>query len=285
MHLTRSSFGRHGSFQLRYGWLTKGFLALKEDKNIFSTDNATAVLGVGKNMVGSIKYWLKATSILNSNNEISNFGYKILDEYDTYLEDDATLWLLHLQLAQNKEVSTSIYWLFNQFHKVSFTAEEAFIALKYFLSNGNNKIQVSEDTLKTDIAVMLRMYAPHKSSKNHIEDMLESPLSLLNLIGYHDGKYHFTQSKREQIPVEIIAYAINEHFIDTKVIPIKELICGDNLALAKIFKISEESLILCLEKLINKYPKYYQLREDAGIFQLHILEKSKQIDFLKQYYG
>jgi hypothetical protein len=36
------------------------------------------------------------------------------------------------------------------------------------------------------------MYAPHKSKKTQIEDMLESPLSLLGLIQYFDGKYHFS---------------------------------------------------------------------------------------------
>ncbi len=281
MKLTNISFGRHGSFQLRYGWLTKGFESQKNTANIFSSDNATAILGVGKNMVGSIAYWLKATQIFSINNEPSPFGEKLLGEYDRHLEDDATLWILHLKLAQNKELATSIYWLFNHFHKVSFTLDEAFNALKYFLIDSKS---VSEKTLKTDIGVILRMYAPHKSSKTQIEDMLESPLSLLNLIDYHDGKYHFVQSKKEQIPVEIIAYNINDCFKDSKTIPVKDLMYGDQLALGSILKISEENLIFYLEKLADTYPKDFQLREDAGIFQLHATHITNSLDFLKKYY-
>lgn len=283
MRLTNISFGRHGSFQLRYGWLTKGFQACqKNSNNIFNSDNATAILGVGKNMVGSISYWLKATQIFNSDNKPSLLGERLLGEYDTYLEDDATLWILHLKLAQNKELSTSIYWLFNHFHKNSFTLDEAFNALKHFLIDSK---QVSETTLKMDIGVILRMYAPHKSDKTQIEEMLESPLSLLNLIEYHNGKYHFIQSKKEQIPVEIIAYAINDYFIDSKTIPVKDLMHGDKLALGNILKISEENLIFYLEKLAHTYPKDFQLREDAGIFQLHNSYKTNKLDFLKKYYA
>ena len=277
------TFGRHGSFQLRYGWLTKGFLAFKEDNNIFSSDEATVTLGVGKNMVNSIAYWLKAADIIN-NDGATRFGKKLLAEFDTYLEDDATLWLLHLNLAQNSQLATSIYWLFNHFHKINFTADEAFIALQEFITTNKN-IHASENTLKMDISVILRMYAPHKSSKTLIDDMLESPLSLLKLIEYHDGRYHFIQSNKKQIPVEVIAYAVKKYFPNEKIIPVKELMYGDQLALNKVLKISEDNLLAYLEKLVDKYPKDYQLREDAGIFQLHIASKKEALAYLEKYYG
>ena len=277
------TFGRHGSFQLRYGWLTKGFLQFKENNNVFSSDDATVTLGVGKNMVNSIAYWLKATDIID-HGKVTDFGEALLGKFDTYLEDDATLWLLHLKLAQNSTLSTSIYWLFNHFHKMSFTANEAFVTLKEFVEDNHNK-QISDGTIKMDISVILRMYAPHKSAQTKIDDMLESPLSLLQLIEYHDNRYHFMQSEKDQIPIEIIAYAIKEYFPDEKVIPIKELMYGSKLALNKILRMSEDSLLTCLENLVRKYPKAYQLREDAGIFQLHISSKAKGLSYLKKYYG
>ena len=249
---TKCSFGRHGSFQLRYGWLSKGFLAFEKDSNVFSSDDATVTLGVGRNMVNSIAYWLKATNIIDHNG-ITHFGGKLLGEFDAYLEDDTTLWLLHLKLSQNSELSTSIYWLFNHFHKINFTTDDAFIALQEFTANNLN-IQASENTIRMDISVILRMYAPHKSSKTQIDDMLESPLSLLKLIEYHNGRYHFVQSEKKQIPIEVIAYAIKEYFPNKKIIPVKELMYGDQLALNKVFKISEDSLLSYLEDLVYKYP-------------------------------
>ena len=279
---SKYTFGRHGSFQLRYGWLTKGFLAFKEDSNVFASDDSTVTLGVGKNMVNSIAYWLRAADILGHNG-FTRFGEKLLGDFDTYLEDDATLWLLHLKLAQNIELSTSIYWLFNHFHKTNFTTNEAFVALQEFIDTNRNT-QTSENTIKMDISVILRMYAPHKSKQTQIDDMLESPLSLLKLIEYHDGRYYFTQSKRDQIPIEVIAYAIKEYFPNEKIIPVKELMYGEQLALNKVLKISEDSLLGYLESLVDKYPKDYQLREDAGIFQLHISSKVEGLTYLKQYY-
>jgi len=61
----RASFGRHETFSLRYSWLTKGFQAFTKNPAIFSSDEATIDLGVGKNMVNAIKYWLRATSMLD----------------------------------------------------------------------------------------------------------------------------------------------------------------------------------------------------------------------------
>ena len=63
------SFGRHESFPLRYGWLTKGLTALLDDSKVFEQEDATVTLGVGKNMVASIRYWLQASQIVRRNKE------------------------------------------------------------------------------------------------------------------------------------------------------------------------------------------------------------------------
>ena len=63
---TKASFGRHESFALRYSWLTKGFQAFNKNHAIFSSDESTIELGVGKNVVNAIKYSLRATTILKN---------------------------------------------------------------------------------------------------------------------------------------------------------------------------------------------------------------------------
>jgi len=51
------TIGRHGSFQLRYGWITKGIRAVndrsdaKKLSDVFTSDDATVNLGVGKNTI------------------------------------------------------------------------------------------------------------------------------------------------------------------------------------------------------------------------------------------
>ena len=43
----------------------KGLKEFNQNNNIFSESNAPLVLGVGKNMVNSIKYWLGAYQIID----------------------------------------------------------------------------------------------------------------------------------------------------------------------------------------------------------------------------
>jgi len=94
-----TAFGRHETFPLRYGWLTKGFHALKRNPKVFESDESTVILGVGKNMVGAIRYWLRATQMIMPNStERTRLGDYLLSERkgkDPYLEDEATIWLIH----------------------------------------------------------------------------------------------------------------------------------------------------------------------------------------------
>jgi hypothetical protein len=56
-------FSGHDSFQCRQLWLKKGYDFLQQGKN-FNDEDAVVQLGVGKNMVSSIRFWLKAFSII-----------------------------------------------------------------------------------------------------------------------------------------------------------------------------------------------------------------------------
>ena len=49
--------GRHETFTPRYGWLKKGYDRCEANPHVFNDDNAIEQLGVGKNMVRSIRFW------------------------------------------------------------------------------------------------------------------------------------------------------------------------------------------------------------------------------------
>ena len=92
LNADKVSFGRHETFALRYSWLTKGYQAITDKNFDFSdADAATVRLGVGKNMVSSIRYWLRACQMIQSDGLTpSALGELILDEkngFDPYLED------------------------------------------------------------------------------------------------------------------------------------------------------------------------------------------------------
>jgi len=94
-------FARHETFHPRFGWLKKGFDAVCGDPDIFLAEDAHIQLGVGKNMAKSIRYWCKAFK-LTDDSGITEFGQQLLSEdgFDPYLEDSASLWLLHWQLLK-----------------------------------------------------------------------------------------------------------------------------------------------------------------------------------------
>ena len=52
-------FSGHQTFVFRYGWLEKGVRGVNEYGNVFSRDDVLVLLGVGKNMVASIRHWWK----------------------------------------------------------------------------------------------------------------------------------------------------------------------------------------------------------------------------------
>jgi len=215
----RSAFGRHETFPLRFGWLTKGHHAWSKNPDVFEDDEATVTLGVGKNMVSAIKYWMLATQIVNHDKTVlrpAELGTKIFDEagWDPYLEDDATIWLLHWLLASNAADATAIFWFFNRFHKPEFTGEELLQALKIFVAE-NLSSRVSESTLKHDVTLLMRMYEPATLSKSvPLEESLDSPFVLLGLLHpLPETKRHESKPEyRPQLPVAVFAYAVAEMF-------------------------------------------------------------------------
>jgi len=292
----KASFGRHETFALRYSWLTKGFQAFSKDNKVFSSDESTIELGVGKNMVNAIKYWLRATTILKDSAEglvATPIGKAIFSEggWDPYLEDVATIWLIHWLLATDFELASAWYWFFNCFHKSEFTNEEASEALVDFV-----RIKLlgkhSERTVKREIAMILRMYCPPKvNTKSQIEDSLDAPLTSLKLVMAAEGSHLYRSFASEQpnLPISVIGYATNEVFNQrqVKILPINDLMYGQKygVAIGNVFRLTESALLAKLENLVKAYPAVFQINETAGINQLYRTDDSVlSLDFLRDHY-
>ena len=292
LNLIKTAFGRHETFALRYSWLTKGYQTKAE---VFSSDDATVELGVGKNMVKSIQYWLKACQIVSDDMEHTEIGNAIFNEddgFDPYLEDEATIWLIHWLLVTNSELATSLYWFFNHFHKPEFSAQEVQTALVDFVKE-KLRVKTSPKTVKSDALLILRMYTQNRTSKRTpLEESLDSPLSLLHLITHSpDGRQYFSKAEsRPQLPLGILGYAIADLFIakNKKSLPIEELMyskSGD-IAPGIIFRLTENDLIYKLEKLVHYIPGKFEIRETAGIHQLYqIDDEIDPIEFLNKHYS
>jgi len=291
------SFGRHETFIMRYSWISKGFHEFIQNPNIFSDEDATVTLGVGKNMVLSIKAWLAACQLINISGDgrhiqATEIGKLLFDEsgFDPYLEDEGTIWLIHWLLSSNSQSATAFFWFFNNYHKQEFSADEALLSLIDFVNQDIEKT-VSKNTLKQDIGVLLRMYGRQTTNnKGIVEEALDSPLVLLQLIssGSSGKKFKSSPSERKALPVEIFGYAIadlmNELALDQ--IPIKDLMYSkdNSLSIGSVFRLTEDSLISKLERLVNICPGIFELRETAGIFQFYKLSEINADKLLESYY-
>ena len=291
-----TAFGRHESFPLRFGWIIKGLDALADDPRVFTRDDATIVLGVGKNMVASIRYWLQATRIVRRDQRTNTLRptqlAKIVfgDEGDPYLEDEGTIWLLHWLLATNPSDATAIYWFFNHFHKPLFTNVEVATALTDFAKRELSS-RTSVTTLKGDAQVVLRMYSRTAASgRLTLEDALDSPLALLDLQERVDTRtWRAVPMDRTDLPLDVLAFAIAEVFehSDVSQLAVADLMYSDSdhCAPGAVFRMTEDGLVGKLEALCEAYPKALRLDRTAGVFQLYKTAPLDPVEILKASYA
>jgi hypothetical protein len=290
------AFGRHESFPLRYGWLTKGFEQVAKDPQALSRDDATVQLGVGRNMVHSIRYWLRATRMVEANKTgllPTELGNKLFGSNgsDRYLEDEATIWLIHWLLASNPEQSTAWYWFFNHFHKPEFTSQEAIGALVQFCQAHVTSKQ-SFSKIKQDGAIVLRMYVQSKAApRTPIEEALDSPLSTLRLTSYSPSTRRF-QSRatvRADVPALVLGFAILEilDYQHIAAIPLDDLLQSRSglPAIGSVFRLNETGLIAKLEEIVEMFPNEFELRETAGLQQFYRTGSMSGLKFLDHQYA
>lgn len=218
----RPQFSGHETFPLRYGWLKKAYDAVVatennlENKSVFLGDDAIARFGVGKNMVASMRHWGSVTGVLSesqrspviSTTELSRMLFGT-DGLDPYMENPATLWLIHWHLAAYS-VKTAWFWAFNHYPALTFDREHLFKGLNRLVEDRGWQ-HVAPATLKNDVACFIRTYVPQQSSSQTSSDhKLESPLTELGVIkatSKRDG-FRFVRGSKSTLGEGVFVYSI-----------------------------------------------------------------------------
>ena len=258
----KPSFSGHQTFPFRYTWLKKGVDAVTSDSSIFSSENATVSLGVGKNMVNSIRHWcsvaglIKIDKVQRSGFIPSELGKLFFSDYgyDPYLDDPATLWLIHWKIATNMNHATSWYWAFNikkdnQFDRDSFKQEMD----EWVTHNKESKHKASDNTLERDINCFIRTYCQSRNNIGVVEDSFDCPLVELNLIAESpDSDYEFQRGEKLTLPLEVFTATLiafwNNRFNERDSLPFTDILNAP-LSPGRIFKLDEDTMTLYLEKL------------------------------------
>lgn len=253
------NFSGHETFPFRYTWLPKGVQSVILYPDLFLREDAIVVLGVGKNMVHSIRYWCEALDLVESPERgvfrATELGEKIfgVDGWDPYMEHPATLWLLHWKLASKIEKGTTWFLAFTRWGAPSFTKEQ----LSNWILNlieSNPSVRVTKNSLRRDIDVFVRTYVQSKFKKSKfLEDSFDCPLVELGLINEISPEvFEITRGNRESLPDEIFIYAIRDfwqHHIPNQNSVSFEMLQYGSGSPGRVFGLSENGMFERLERL------------------------------------
>lgn len=279
------NFSGHESFALRYMWLPKAVQGLVKNPDLFtSEEHAMVVLGVGKNMVRSIKHWGIVTGMLvESASEEggrqktiapSPLGQKLFGKkgFDPYLEHPSSLWHIHWKLASRPTGPTTWYWLFNMYGELEFDRDKILGGLADLIAR--NGWKASANTLKRDVDCCIRCYVSSEPDrKTPIEDTLDSPLAELGLIRETgDQSFAFERGEHTSLSAEVLAFALIEYWNHTA--PGSRSMPFNNIAYSpsspgRCFKLSESALTWRLEQLSKITEGALKFDVTAGIGQVY----------------
>ena len=144
-------------------------------------------LGLGKNMVRALRFWVEAAGVVRPVSgrglELTEFAHAVFGSqgFDPYLEDVRTLWLLHWNLSARSEGALFAWrFLLNHWPFPELTRSEALVAF----ARESAKLGHSHSaiTLSQHLDAFLHSYLSGRSSKVGIEDSLDGPLVDLTLL-------------------------------------------------------------------------------------------------------
>lgn len=286
-------FSGHETFACRYAWLPKAAEAVKKDSAILvgaRLKEAMVELGVGKNMVRSIRFWAEAADIIDfdkGTHRLTRFGSELLvgtakqPACDPFLEDVRTLWLLHWKLSTNpKALIFGWDFLVNQFQEpelYSSSVKRAFQKAAALLDQN-----VTLGSLGQLYEVFLHSYVPTRGKKGEVkEDNLDCPLIELELLqatgftesadGVVEQKYAFRRDDKPEISPAMFAYCLEEfwgaRFPDDQnesSIPFHSVVVAHGSP-GQVFKIPEADVRNRLLAIEEASAGYFVFEESAAI--------------------
>lgn len=281
------SFTGHDTFHCRTYWLKKGYDFIQNEGHF--NDSAVVELGVGRNMVNAIRYWMRSFGMTNEQDVLQPIAKAIFDDkggFDPYCEDKASVWLLHYLLVTTRRAS--IYSLvFNRFRKerVEFTKTQLLDFLRKYC--GQQNFTVQDSSLDRDIDVFLHNYKSGSRAKN-IEENLSGILQELHLVqsaGRIDSKEIFKIDNQERVdlPISIVLYAIMQQLKGGLSINFQDLLNAED-SVGSVFALSSNGLMLKIEELLDMYPQEITFKDDGGIRLLQFKHTFSEIEILKSYH-
>lgn len=283
-------FANHQTFHPRFGWIKKGYDAAAQDPNIFGENSAPVALGVGKNMVEAIRFWALATKVIartphpdrprTSVYSPTRLGRALLDDrvgLDPYIEDPATLWLLHWHAISSTSLLPVWRLAFNDFPALEFTDDELlqFCVDEIAATTWN---QPMKSSVQKDIDCLLRMYSRRDAKvRQSLDDLLDSPFRELGLIRRSPGSdkrnaYRMVRGAKPTLPAAAVAYACLDYLSrsanGSTTVTLTRL-ATDPGSPGRIMKLTEQDITEALEE-SARFAGHLKIVRPAGANQLAV---------------
>lgn len=280
-------YAGHETFPCRYSWLPKAVRHVSQDAGILLRESDAMVkLGVGKNMVLSIKFWAVAAQVIApikgkaSGHEVTPFGAELLlgdAALDPFLEDIQTLWLLHWKLSTAVEKPLFGWdFLLNRWQHPTLSSSAVVDAfLQEVATHTRPPIR---STLEQLFDVFVHTYLPTRGRKGEVrEDNLDSPfveLQLLEQEGMRQGKnggraeslFRFRREAKPEISPALFAYCLNDYWGSRhpkeNTLRLQDIATGYGSP-GQIFKLPEEDIRNRLENLHSDTAGYFEYKDSA----------------------
>ena len=298
----------HESFPCRYAWLPKAVQGLSRDPRLFVDEEKAMVdLGLGKNMVRSVKFWAQVSGIAvpapanGGGHLVTDFGRGLLDEdgLDPYLEDIRTLWLIHWNLSTTvKNPLLAWDFLLNRWQEPELAPSRARRALLKEATRSSENL--SPVTIEQHLDAFLHTYVARRGRKGEVlEDNLDCPLVELELIvrvgereaddspGHREPVYIFRREEKPEITPEIFLYCLldfwEKRHPNEMTLPLRDVAHGHGSP-GQVFKLPEDDIRARVEGLSDQTNGLLAYRESANMQQVQKAGRDDLNRTLKQAY-
>lgn len=269
------AFSGHESFPCRYGWLPKLHEAVVEDASLFIDEEAAmVVLGLGKNMVRSIRFWgevLGTTRTTKAGVEPTPLARRLLDAdrgRDPYLEDPSSLWRLHWVVGSRGNLGA---WNV-AFHEVRDPQVTRTRLVEMVHARAcEARPGATTTTSSAHVDIFLRTYdAARPAGGSALEETLGSPFQELGLVETSDmggtSTVAMVRGPKAGLDVAAAAFALGDHWTrarSAKTMSFRSTMV-DPRSPGTVFNLDEATMHALLEGICEASDGRLALQEDGA---------------------
>lgn len=283
------AYARHESFYLRDKWVSKGMKAIKEDSRFFYDKDGFEKIGLGKNMVRSLKFWLLAMELMEETKDkehvLTDIG-ELIYKSDRLLQKNETVSILHYHLVRNKnDLATVFYWFFNVYKETITQRNELKKSFKTWVKNNEPKA-ISEKSLDRDIDVLVQLYTK-EANENDPEDFIFSPFTKLTLLKEEPAEDKNENIRKVSPEIDNIGlvplyYTLLSYSLENDIDQVSlDDIINEEFLWGKVFNLTRNKIIEALNRLTNhkEYPIEYVRTNNLDYIRV---PKVEPIEYLYQ---